>query len=99
ADESGAGGRTVTVFTTRPDTLFGATFFVIAADSPLAAELCVPEQREEFDAYLREVQRSTEIERLTEGREKTGVSLGVLATNPATGAQIPLAAADYVLPD
>ncbi len=99
ADEAGDGGRTVTVFTTRPDTLFGATFFVIAADAPLAAEVCAPEQREVFETYLREVQRTTEIERLTEGREKTGVSLGVSATNPVTGAQIPVYAADYVLAD
>jgi leucyl-tRNA synthetase len=91
--------RTVTVFTTRPDTLFGATFFVVAADAPLAAELCAPEQREAFHAYLREVQRTTEIERLTEGREKTGVFLGRYATNPANGAKIPVYAADYVLAD
>lgn len=97
ADEAGEGGRAVTVFTTRPDTLFGATFFVIAADAPLAAEVCAPEQREAFDAYLKDVQRTTEIERLTEGRAKTGVSLGVTATNPVTGAQIPVFAADYVL--
>ena len=91
--------RTVTVFTTRPDTLFGATFFVIAADSPLAAAVCAPGRREEFEAYLHEVQRTTEIERLTEGRQKTGVFLGVYATNPATGQQMPVYAADYVLAD
>jgi len=91
--------RTVTVFTTRPDTLFGATFFVIAADAPLAAELCHPDFRAEFDAYVHEVQRTTEIERLTEGREKTGVFLGVHATNPVTGQEIPVYAADYVLAD
>jgi leucyl-tRNA synthetase len=98
-DDSGTGGRQVTVFTTRPDTLFGATFFVIAADSPIAAEVCAPEQREVFEAYLHEVQRTTEIERLTEGREKTGVFLGVHALNPVTGKQIPVYAADYVLAD
>ncbi len=99
ADESGEGGRTVTVFTTRPDTLFGATFFVIAADAPLAAEVVAPEQHEAFETYLREVQRTTEIERMTEGRDKTGVFLGVYATNPATGTRIPVYAADYVLAD
>ena len=72
---------------------------MIAADSPLAAEVCSPEQRAAFEAYLHEVQRTTEIERLTEGREKTGVFLGVQATNPATGQQIPVYAADYVLAD
>ncbi len=91
--------RTVTVFTTRPDTLFGATFFVIAADAPLAAEVCATEQRRAFEDYLEQVRRSTEIERLTEGREKTGVPLGVQAVNPATGGRIPVYAADYVLAD
>src|SRR5262249_58525479 len=53
----------VTVFTTRPDTLFGATFFVVAADSALAAELCVPERRAEVDAYLGQGRQVTDIER------------------------------------
>jgi len=89
----------VTVFTTRPDTLFGATFFVVAADSPLAEELCAPERRAEFDAYLTQVRRLTDIDRLSEGRDKTGVFLGRYATNPATGERIPIWAADYVLAD
>ncbi len=89
----------VTVFTTRPDTLFGATFFVIAADAPLAAEVCADERRETFTAYLEQVRRATEIERLTEGRDKTGVFLGVHAVNPVTGERIPVYAADYVLAD
>jgi leucyl-tRNA synthetase len=87
----------VTVFTTRPDTLFGATFFVVAADAPLAAELVADEQRDTFETYLAQVQRETEIERLTEGRNKTGVFLGVHAINPVTGDRIPVYAADYVL--
>ncbi|MBA2772733.1 MAG: leucine--tRNA ligase, partial [Nocardioidaceae bacterium] len=82
-----------------PDTLFGATFFVVAADAPLAAELVTDEQRGAFEDYLRVVQRSTEIERLTEGRDKTGVFLGVHAVNPVTGQPIPVYAADYVLAD
>ncbi len=89
----------VTVFTTRPDTLFGATFFVVAADAPLADELVAEEQREAFEQYLTEVRRSTEIERLTEGRDKSGVFLGVHAVNPVTGKRIPVYAADYVLAD
>jgi leucyl-tRNA synthetase len=89
----------VTVFTTRPDTLFGATFFVIAADHPLAAEVVADDQREEFEAYLHEVRRSTDIDRLSEGRDKTGVFLGVHAVNPANGERIPVYAADYVLAD
>jgi leucyl-tRNA synthetase len=92
-------GRAVAVFTTRPDTLFGATFFVVAADAPLADELCAPGQRADFEKYLIAVRRTTEIERLTEGRDKTGVFLGVYARNPATGERIPVYAADYVLSD
>jgi leucyl-tRNA synthetase len=91
--------RPIRVFTTRPDTLFGATFFVVAADSPLVAELCADEQREAFTAYLEEVRRHTEIERLAEGRDKTGVPLGRVAVNPVNGEHIPVYAADYVLAD
>jgi leucyl-tRNA synthetase len=89
----------VTVFTTRPDTLYGATFFVVAADSHLADELCAPEQREDFEAYREQVQRLTDIDRLAEGREKTGVPLGRYAVNPVNGERIPVWAADYVLSD
>jgi leucyl-tRNA synthetase len=89
----------VRVFTTRPDTLFGATFFVIAADSPLASELCADSQREAFTAYLERVRHVSEIDRLAEGRVKTGVSLGRMAINPVSGEEIPVWAADYVLAD
>ena len=91
--------ETVTVFTTRPDTLYGATFFVVAADSALAAELCAPERRAEFDAYLEQVRKLTDIERQSTEREKTGVFLGVHAVNPVNGERIGVWAADYVLPD
>jgi leucyl-tRNA synthetase len=89
----------VRVFTTRPDTLYGATFFVIAADSPLAAELCAPEQREAFTAYLDQVRHVSEIDRMAEGRVKTGVPLGRKAINPVNGEEIDIWAADYVLAD
>jgi leucyl-tRNA synthetase len=89
----------VTVFTTRPDTLYGATFFVVAADSRLADELCAPEQRAAFEAYREQVQRLTDIDRLAEGRDKTGVALGRYAVNPVNGERIPIWAADYVLSD
>jgi leucyl-tRNA synthetase len=89
----------VTVFTTRPDTLFGATFFVIAADSPLAAEVCQPEQREALESYLTQVRKLTDIERQSADRPKTGVFLGRHAINPVNGERIPVWAADYVLPD
>lgn len=87
----------VRVFTTRPDTLFGATFFVVAVDAPLAAQLCAPAQRDEFEAYRRQVASATEIERLAAGRAKTGVFLGRYAVNPANGEKLPVYAADYVL--
>ncbi|KAA1426221.1 leucine--tRNA ligase [Nocardioides antri] len=89
----------VTVYTTRPDTLFGATFMVVAADAHLAAELVTDEQRPAYEAYLAEVRKSSEIERMATDRPKTGVFLGVHATNPVTGERIPVWAADYVLAD
>jgi leucyl-tRNA synthetase len=94
-----SGGRKVTVFTTRPDTLYGATFFVVAADAPLAEELCAPEQREAFEAYLAETRKLSDIDRQSTERPKTGVSLGVTATNPLNGEELPVFAADYVLAD
>jgi leucyl-tRNA synthetase len=89
----------VTVFTTRPDTLFGATFFVVAADSPLAQQLCAADQQVELDRYVDEVRKLTDIERQSTDREKTGVFLGRYAVNPVNGEHIPVWAADYVLPD
>jgi len=89
----------VTVYTTRPDTLFGATFFVVAADSPLAATLCAPGHAADLRAYVTQVQKLTDIERQSTEREKTGVFLGVYAVNPVNGERIPVWAADYVLPD
>jgi leucyl-tRNA synthetase len=101
---AGGGGaapeeRTVTVFTTRPDTLYGATFFVIAADAPLAAEVCAPDKRAELEAYLEQVRQLSEIDRQSTERPKTGVDLGVTAINPVNGEEIPVYAADYVLAD
>ncbi len=89
----------VTVFTTRPDTLYGATFFVVAADSALAQELCGPEHAADLERYLADVRKLTDIERQSADREKTGVFLGRYAINPVNGERIPVWAADYVLPD
>ena len=89
----------VTVFTTRPDTLHGATFFVVAADASLADELCTPGQRAAFETYREQVKGLTEIERQSTERVKTGVFLGVYATNPVNGEKLPVWAADYVLAD
>jgi leucyl-tRNA synthetase len=87
----------VTVFTTRPDTLYGATFFVVAADAALAEEICAPEQRAAFEAYREQVSRESEIDRLSTDREKTGVFLGRYAINPVNGERMPVWASDYVL--
>ncbi|MBO2465579.1 leucine--tRNA ligase [Actinomadura violacea] len=87
----------VTVYTTRPDTLFGATFMVVAADAALAEEVCHPDQRAAFEAYREEVSRESEIERLSTEREKTGVFLGRYAVNPVNGERLPVWASDYVL--
>jgi leucyl-tRNA synthetase len=89
----------VTVFTTRPDTLYGATFFVVAADSALAAELVAPDHAGELERYLTDVRKLTDIERQSADREKTGVFLGRYATNPVNSERIEVWAADYVLPD
>ncbi|MVT27384.1 leucine--tRNA ligase [Nesterenkonia alkaliphila] len=93
------GGHTVTVFTTRPDTIFGATFFVVAADADLAAQLVTEEQRAALEEYREQLKSVSEIERQSADRKKTGVFLGVHATNPATGAKMPVYATDYVLAD
>ena len=90
----------VTVYTTRPDTLFGATFFVVAADSDLAAELASgTAAEEEFAAYLDAVKASSDIERLATDRPKTGVFLQRHAVNPVNGERLQVWAADYVLAD
>ncbi|NYD21277.1 leucyl-tRNA synthetase [Kineococcus aurantiacus] len=92
----------VTVYTTRPDTLHGATFMVVAADSDLAEELAAgasEQVREAFEAYRTQVQETSEIDRLSSEREKTGVDLGRFAVNPVNGERLPIWAADYVLAD
>jgi leucyl-tRNA synthetase len=91
--------RPLPVYTTRPDTLHGATFMVVAADARLAAEICAPGRQEAFDSYLADVRKASDIDRLASDRPKTGVDLGVTATNPATGERVPVWAADYVLAD
>ncbi len=93
------GGREepVSVFTTRPDTLFGATFFVVAPESSLANEICHPDNRAAFDEYLEQTKRVSDIERQSTDREKTGVPLGTYAVNPANAEHLPVYAADYVL--
>ena len=89
----------VTVFTTRPDTLYGATFFVLAPESELAAEVVTDDRRADFEAYLAQTKLVTEIERQSTERPKTGVFLGAFAVNPVNNERVPVYAADYVLAD
>ena len=99
---AGGQSRDVTIYTTRPDTLFGATFFVVAADSDLAAELAAeasPDVQQQFGTYLEKVRNTTEIDRLSSDAVKTGVKLGRFAINPVNGERLPIFAADYVLAD
>jgi leucyl-tRNA synthetase len=92
----------ISVFTTRPDTLYGATFMVIAVDSDLASELVVDassEIRMAFHSYHESVKQANDIERLATDREKTGLFIGRYAINPLSGERIPIWVSDYVLAD
>lgn len=86
----------VTVFTTRPDTLFGATFMALAPEHPLVAQITAEEQKTTVDAYLAAATKKTEVER-QESKEKTGVFTGAYAINPVNGVKVPIWTADYVL--
>jgi leucyl-tRNA synthetase len=87
----------ITVFSTRPDTLFGASFVVLAPEHPLARGLATDEMRESVESYITGALKKSEIERMSEGKEKTGVFTGSFAVNPATGQNVPVWVADYVL--
>ncbi|HZP80576.1 MAG TPA: leucine--tRNA ligase, partial [Chthonomonadaceae bacterium] len=87
----------IRVFTTRPDTLWGATFMVLAPEHPLVDALTTPEHQAEVAEYKERAQRATEIERQSTERTKTGVFLGSYAINPVNGEPIPIWIADYVL--
>ncbi len=91
------GDDTITVFTTRPDTLWGATFMVLAPEHPLVETITTDDQREAVTAYVEQASNATEIERLSDDREKTGVFTGAYALNPVNDAQIPIWIADYVM--
>jgi leucyl-tRNA synthetase len=91
------GGEAIPVFTTRPDTLFGATFMVLAPEHQLVETLTAPDRRAEVEAYVAAAAAETEIDRLSTEREKTGVAIGADAINPVNGERIPIFVADYVL--
>src|SRR6478735_3507399 len=81
----GGGSRSVSVYTTRPDTLFGATFMVVAADAKLAEEIVSEDQREAYEDYLTQTRKASDIDRMATDRPKTGVFLGAHAVNPVNG--------------
>ncbi|MGC9396018.1 MAG: leucine--tRNA ligase [Anaerolineae bacterium] len=87
----------ITVFTTRPDTLWGATFMVLSPEHPLVDRITKPEYREAVQAYKMQAARQSEIERMSTEKEKTGVFTGAYAINPVNDARIPIWIADYVL--
>ena len=90
----------ITVYTTRPDTLYGATFMVVAADSELAAKLVAGSEVEgEFKKYVESVKAASDIDRLATDRAKTGIFLNRYAINPVNNEKIPIWASDYVLAD
>ena len=89
--------NTIRVFTTRPDTLWGATFMVLAPEHPLVEQITTPEQKTAVTEYKERAQRASEIERQSLERTKTGVFTGAYAENPVTGEPIPIWIADYVL--
>lgn len=90
-------GDPIEVFTTRPDTLWGATFMVLAPEHPLVDKLTKPKHRDEVEAYKFQAARQTEIERLASDKEKTGVFIGAYAVNPVNDERIPIWISDYVM--
>ena len=93
----GMAGEFIRIYTTRPDTLFGATFMVVAPEHPLVERLTTDEHRVRVREYIEKARKETEIERLSTEREKTGVATGGVAINPTNGERIPIWVADYVL--
>ena len=90
--------ETITVYTTRPDTLYGATFMVLAPEHAMSASLATPEMKEAVDAYIYQASMRSSVDRLQD-KEKTGVFTGSYAINPLNGAKVPIWLSDYVLAD
>ncbi|MDG1357137.1 MAG: leucine--tRNA ligase [Akkermansiaceae bacterium] len=90
-------GHEVTVFTTRPDTLFGATYMVLAPEHPLVGEITSSNQKETVDAYIASCASKSDLERGDLNKDKSGVPTGATATNPVNGEKIPVWIADYVM--
>nr|MBP9526300.1 leucine--tRNA ligase [Akkermansia sp.] len=90
-------GKTITVYTTRPDTLFGATYMVLSPEHPLVDTITTPEQKDAVEQYRAQCASKSDLERTDLSKEKTGVFTGAYAVNPANGEQVPVWIADYVL--
>ncbi|HET6486392.1 MAG TPA: class I tRNA ligase family protein, partial [Spirochaetia bacterium] len=91
------GKDVIEVYTTRPDTLFGATYMVLAPEHPLVAKLTTPAQRKSVDAYIAAAAQKSDLERTELAKDKTGVFIGVHAINPVNGKKIPVWISDYIL--
>ncbi len=89
--------ETITVFTTRPDTLFGATYMVLAPEHPLVKKITTPEQTQAVEGYVKQAASKSDLDRTDLAKEKTGVFTGAYAVNPVNGQKIPIWVADYVL--
>ena len=87
----------IKVFTTRPDTVFGVSYVVLAPENPLVAELTTPENKAAVDAYVAEAKRKTELDRMAAEKNKTGVKTGSYVINPFNGEVVPILVSDYVL--
>jgi len=96
-DHAGVGEKEIGVFTTRPDTIFGVTFMVLAPEHPLVAKLTTPDRKAEVEDYIAQSRRKTEIERLSTEKEKDGVFIGAYVINNLNGERVPIWTADYVL--
>ena len=90
-------GKTITVYTTRPDTLFGATYMVLSPEHPLVDTITTPEHKDAVEQYRAQCASKSDLERTDLSKEKTGVFTGAYAVNPANGEQVPVWIADYVL--
>lgn len=97
AAEVSSSSNSISVFSTRPDTIFGATFLVIAPEHPFAKELALGDHKESTENYIQEAVKKSEIDRMNDTKEKTGVFTGSYAINPATNQPVPIWVADYVL--
>jgi leucyl-tRNA synthetase len=91
------GGKTITVFTTRPDTLYGATYMVLAPEHPFVPEITTADQKDAIEAYQKAISSKSDMDRGDLNKDKSGVFTGAFATNPVSGEEIPVWIADYVM--